>query len=107
MDDPELDRQQAVEEERQRQIDLLMAQVEQKKDDNDFNGAVQVLRQVLVIDPNNAQAEWLMDMLVDIASVRQMLNNLIWNGLQACLSDKQKKDHFVSIKTDFYDKDHF
>ena len=44
---------------------------------------------------------------VDTASVRQMLNNLIWNGLQACLNDKQKKNHFVSIKTDFYDDDHF
>ena len=44
---------------------------------------------------------------VDSASVRQMLNNLIWNGLQACLNDKQKKNHFVSIKTDFYDDDHF
>ena len=44
---------------------------------------------------------------VDTASVRQMLDNLIWNGLQACLNDKQKKNHFVSVKTDFYDDDHF
>ena len=44
---------------------------------------------------------------LDTASVRQMLNNLIWNGLQACLNDKQKKSHCVSIKTDFYDDDHF
>ena len=44
---------------------------------------------------------------VDIASVRQMLNNLIWNSVQACLNDKQKKNHFVSVKTDFYDDDHF
>ena len=47
------------------------------------------------------------DVQLDIASVRQMLNNLIWNGLQACLSDKRKKDHVVHIKTDFYDKNHF
>jgi len=44
---------------------------------------------------------------VDIASVRQMLHNLIWNGLQACLNDAQKKNHSVSVKTDFYDDDHF
>ena len=44
---------------------------------------------------------------VDIASVRQMLNNLIWNAVQACLNDIQKKNHHVSIKTDFYDDDHF
>jgi signal transduction histidine kinase len=44
---------------------------------------------------------------MDIASARQMLNNLIWNGLQACLNDKEKKKHYVSIKTDLYDDDHF
>ena len=44
---------------------------------------------------------------VDIASVRQMLHNLIWNGLQACMNDGQKKNHFVSVKTDFYDDTHF
>lgn len=47
------------------------------------------------------------DVQVDIASVRQMLHNLIWNGLQACLNDQQNKNHFVSVKTDFYDDDHF
>ena len=44
---------------------------------------------------------------LDIASVRQMLNNLIWNGLQACLTDKQEKKHVVSIGSDLYDDDHF
>ena len=44
---------------------------------------------------------------VDIASVRRMLNNLIWNGLQACLNDKDKKNHIVTVKTDRYDDDHF
>lgn len=44
---------------------------------------------------------------VDIASVRRMLNNLIWNGLQACLNDKGKKNHAVTVKTDRYDDDHF
>lgn len=44
---------------------------------------------------------------VDIASVRRMLNNLIWNGLQACLNDKNKKSHIVTVKTDRYDDDHF
>lgn len=44
---------------------------------------------------------------LDVASIRQMLNNLIWNALEACLNDTQKKNHFVSVKTDFYDSDHF
>ena len=44
---------------------------------------------------------------MDVASVRQMLHNLVWNGLQACMNDAQKKNHFVSIRTDFYDDAHF
>ena len=47
------------------------------------------------------------DVHLDIASVRRMLNNLIWNAMEACLNDKKKKNHFVSVKTDFYDDDHF
>jgi signal transduction histidine kinase len=47
------------------------------------------------------------DVHLDIASVRRMLNNLIWNAIEACLNDKKKKNHFVSVKTDFYDDDHF
>ena len=44
---------------------------------------------------------------LDVGSVRRMLNNLIWNALEACINDKQKKKHFVSVKTDVYDDDHF
>jgi signal transduction histidine kinase len=44
---------------------------------------------------------------LDAASICRVLNNLIWNALEACLADKQKKDHTVDVKLDFYDKDHF
>ncbi len=44
---------------------------------------------------------------LDIASIRRMLNNLIWNALEACLNDKQKKKHSVSVKTDVLDEGHF
>ena len=50
---------------------------------------------------------YLPDVRLDIAGVRRVLNNLIWNALEACLQDKKKKNHFVSLKTDFYDDDHF
>ncbi|MGD8519547.1 MAG: ATP-binding protein [Desulfobacterales bacterium] len=43
---------------------------------------------------------------LDIGSVRRMLNNLIWNALEACINDKQKKNHFVSVKADVYDDEH-
>jgi signal transduction histidine kinase len=44
---------------------------------------------------------------LDIASIGMMLNNLIWNALEACLNDASKKNHFVSVKTDFFDDAHF
>ena len=44
---------------------------------------------------------------LDVASIGMMLNNLIWNALEACLNDKQNKNYFVSVKTDFFDDDHF
>jgi signal transduction histidine kinase len=44
---------------------------------------------------------------LDIASIGMMLNNLIWNALEACLNDDSKKNHFVSVKTDFFDDAHF
>jgi signal transduction histidine kinase len=44
---------------------------------------------------------------IDAASICRVLNNLIWNALEACLADKQKKNHTVDIKLDFYDSDHF
>ena len=50
---------------------------------------------------------YLPEVSVDIAGVRRVLNNLIWNAMEACMNDKQKGYHFVSVKTDFYDDDHF
>jgi signal transduction histidine kinase len=47
------------------------------------------------------------DVQLDIASVRQMLHNLIWNGLQACLNHELATRHAVEIKADLYDDAHF
>ncbi len=44
---------------------------------------------------------------LDIASIRRLLNNLIWNALEACFVDKEQKKHSVSVKTDLVDADHF
>jgi len=44
---------------------------------------------------------------LDIASIRRMLNNLIWNALEACLHHPGEKKHFVRVKTDLLDDEHF
>jgi len=44
---------------------------------------------------------------LDVASIGMMLNNLIWNAMEACQNDRQKKNHFVSVRTDFFDDEHF
>jgi signal transduction histidine kinase len=44
---------------------------------------------------------------LDIASIRRLLNNLIWNALEACLKDGKKEKNFVNVKTDLLDDNHF
>lgn len=44
---------------------------------------------------------------LDPSSIRKMLNNLVLNAMEACGRDAEKKDHFVEIRADFYDKWHF
>lgn len=40
-------------------------------------------------------------------SVRRLLNNLIWNALEACKGDKKKDFHKVIVRADYFDPDHF
>jgi signal transduction histidine kinase len=47
------------------------------------------------------------DVRLDVAGVRRILNNLIWNAMEACFNDKTKKRHTVSVKSDFFDDRHF
>ena len=47
------------------------------------------------------------DVRLDAAGIRRMLHNLIWNALEACHNDKEKKQHHVSVNTDYYDKQQF
>ena len=44
---------------------------------------------------------------LDISSINRMLNNLMWNGLQACKKDRDKGSHTVVVRADFYDRLHF
>ncbi len=47
------------------------------------------------------------DVRLDAAGIRRMLHNLIWNALEACHHDKEKKQHLVNVSTDHFDSDHF
>lgn len=47
------------------------------------------------------------DVRLDAAAIRRMLHNLIWNALEACHNDKEKKQHIVSVNTDYFDRNHF
>jgi signal transduction histidine kinase len=44
---------------------------------------------------------------LDPLNIRRMLNNLIWNALEACKKDKEKPYHVVIVRTDFSDRLHF
>jgi signal transduction histidine kinase len=47
------------------------------------------------------------NMRLDAAGIRRMLHNLIWNALEACHNDKEKKQHCVTVNTDYFDRTHF
>jgi len=47
------------------------------------------------------------DVRLDAAGIRRMLHNLIWNALEACHNDKEKKQHLVNVNTDYFDRNHF
>ncbi|MHC4063709.1 MAG: type II secretion system protein GspD [Planctomycetota bacterium] len=61
-------RQELIRQNRQQQIDLLMDQAVRLRKDRDFGGAVDTLEQVMVIDPHNEQARWLIEVLQDFES---------------------------------------
>ena len=44
---------------------------------------------------------------LDAAGIRRMLHNLLWNALEACRSDKEKNEHIVIAKTDYYGQHQF
>jgi type II secretory pathway component GspD/PulD (secretin)/tetratricopeptide (TPR) repeat protein len=59
-----------VEERRSRQVDALMKQAMQHRKDGEFDVAITVLKQILVIDPRHKPARWMIDMLDDLRQYR-------------------------------------
>ena len=56
---------QQVEEERARQVGVLMEEALEHRKNGELDAALNVLRQVVVIDPKHAPARWMIDMLED------------------------------------------
>lgn len=64
-----------VEEKRARQVEALMQQALQLRKDGELAKAINVLKQVVVIDPRHAPARWLMDILEDQRHFREGREN--------------------------------
>lgn len=60
-----------IEENRAIQVEALMQQALQHRKDGELDAAINVLRQVSVIDPKHSPARWLMDILEDQRQFRQ------------------------------------
>lgn len=58
-------------ENRARQVQNLMEQAQQHRKDGDLDAAINVLKQIIVIDPKDHTARWLMDELVDRRDYRR------------------------------------
>ena len=54
-----------IEENRAKQIDILMQQALQHRKEGDLKAAINVLKQAVVVDPKHEPARWLMDILED------------------------------------------
>lgn len=45
---------------------------------------------------------------VDPANIRRMMQNLVWNAIEACINDTSSKSHYyIYVRTGFYDVAHF
>ena len=81
-----------VEESRARQVDTLMQQAMQHRKDGDLDAAINVLRQVVVIDPKHSPARWLMDSLEDLRHFRQAreTRDLFYDKSRAALEEVER-----------------
>jgi len=73
--DERRERIQRIEDERRRQIDALMEQALQHRKDRDYRRAIDVLRQIVVIDPRHERAREMIDDLEDRQSYVNQWNS--------------------------------
>lgn len=68
----ETDRGERIRNTKLKQVDALMSQAEELVGEQRLNEAIQVLDQILAIDPQNEQAAWKHETLSDLAQVRRI-----------------------------------
>lgn len=82
----------SVEENRRRQVTVLMEQAQQLRKEGDIDGAINVLRQVTVIDPKYNEARWMMDLLEDKRQYRHSreLRDDLYEQTRGALEDVEE-----------------
>lgn len=83
---------QEVEQRRSAQVDALMTQAQQHRKDGDLDAAINVLQQVIVIDPTHKPARWMMDALEDLREYKYArdLREDFYNESRNALNDVEQ-----------------
>ena len=81
-----------VEQRRADQVDDLMKQAMQHRKDGDLEAAINVLRQVSVIDPKHQPARWMMDALEELRQYRlgRRLRDDLYDETRKALNDVEE-----------------
>ncbi len=81
-----------VEQRRAGQVDALMKQAMQHRKDGDLEAAINVLRQVIVIDPKHQPARWMMDALEELRQYRigRELRDDLYDQARKVLNDVEE-----------------
>ena len=82
----------SVEENRRKQVDALMEQVQELKKEGDIDAAINVLKQVTVIDPKYNEARWMLDLLEDKRQYRysRELRDELYDKTRGALEDVEE-----------------
>ncbi len=93
-----------VKQRRARQVEMLMKQAMQHRKDGDLDAAINVLKQVVAIDPKNRPARWTLDMLVDMREMRigRELRDDLYRETQRALNDVERSKIPWSEETQRY-----
>lgn len=88
----EMDRQTAVQKEKDERIAQLFDQVMQLRKERRYQEAAEILREILAIDPNYERAQWLLDVMEDANLIRHQVKERrdLTNQMQAALRDAER-----------------